>query len=169
MGVEDSQNSAYRPPLPNDRRPLLDEVDRRILLVLQRDGRVANATLADEVGLAPSTVHTRVRRLVDAGVIRGFYADVDPAAVGRPLRAMISVRLRSTARHRIRQFVESVIDLPPVIDAYFLAGGDDYVLHVAAIDTDDLRHLVEHLSAREEIAGTNTSLVFEHVRGSAPL
>lgn len=169
MNDRDSQNAAYRPPLPNDRRPLLDDVDRRLLLVLQRDGRVSNAALAQEVGLAPSTVHTRVRRLVEAGVIRGFFADVDPAAVGRPLRAMISVTLRSTARHRIRQFVESVIDLPPVIDAYFLAGGDDYLLHVAAIDTDDLRHLVEYLSAREEVAGTNTSLVFEHVRGSAPL
>lgn len=164
-----SVRTAYRPPSSNDRRPLLDDADRQILLVLQRDGRVSNAALAEEVGLAPSTVHTRVRRLTDAGVIRGFYADVDPAAVGRPLRAMISVTLRSTARHRIRQFVESVIDLPPVIDAYFLAGGDDYLLHIAAVDTDDLRHLVEYLSAREEVAGTNTSLVFEHVRGSAPL
>ncbi|MGZ9825682.1 Lrp/AsnC family transcriptional regulator [Tsukamurella ocularis] len=164
-----SVRTAYRPPSSNDRRPLLDDADRRILLVLQRDGRVSNAALAEEVGLAPSTVHTRVRRLADAGVIRGFFADVDPAAVGRPLRAMIAVTLRSTARHRIRQFVESVIDLPPVIDAYFLAGGDDYLLHIAAVDTDDLRHLVEYLSAREEVAGTNTSLVFEHVRGSAPL
>ena len=84
------------------------------------------------MGLAPSTVHARVRRLTDAGVIRGFYADVDPAAVGRPLRAMIAVTLRSTARSRIRQFVDSVIDLPPVIDAYFLAGSDDYLLHIAA-------------------------------------
>lgn len=164
-----SVRTAYRPPSSNDRRPLLDDADRRILLVLQRDGRVSNAALAEEVGLASSTVHTRVRRLTDAGVIRGFYADVDPAAVGRLLRAMIAVTLRSTARHRIRQFVESVIDLPPVIDAYFLAGGDDYLLHIAAVDTDDLRHLVEYLSAREEVAGTNTSLVFEHVRGSAPL
>ncbi|BDH56984.1 Lrp/AsnC family transcriptional regulator [Tsukamurella sp. PLM1] len=169
MDDDNSKNATYRPPLPNDRRPLLDDVDRKLLLVLQRDGRVSNAALAQEVGLAPSTVHTRVRRLTEAGVIRGFFADVDPAAVGRPLRAMIAVTLRSTARHRIRQFVKSVIDLPPVIDAYFLAGGDDYLLHIAAIDTDDLRHLVEYLSAREEVAGTNTSLVFEHVRGSAPL
>ncbi|MET9325979.1 Lrp/AsnC family transcriptional regulator [Tsukamurella sp. NPDC003166] len=169
MTAGGSAKSAYRPAPTNDHRPLLDDADRRILLVLQRDGRVSNAALAEEVGLAPSTVHTRVRRLTDAGVIRGFFADVDPAAVGRPLRAMIAVTLRSTARHRIRQFVESVIDLPPVIDAYFLAGGDDYLLHIAAIDTEDLRRLVEYLSAREEVAGTNTSLVFEHVRGSAPL
>ena len=152
-----------------NRQPILDDADRRLLLALQRDGRISNAALAAEVGLAASTVHTRMRRLMDADVIRGFYADVDPAAVGRPLRAMVSVTLRSTARHRIRQFRESVIDLPPVIDAYFLAGSEDYLLHVAAIDTEDLRHLVEYLSAQEEVAGTNTSLVFDHVRGSAPL
>ncbi|MEZ5209683.1 Lrp/AsnC family transcriptional regulator [Gordonia sp. (in: high G+C Gram-positive bacteria)] len=169
MSEEYSSDAAMRPNSSNDRRPRLDTYDRRMLLVLQRDGRVSNAALAQEVGLAPSTVHARLRRLQDTGVIRGFFADVDPAAVGRPLRAMIAVTLRSTARHRIRQFVESVIDLPPVIDAYFLAGGDDYLLHVAAVDTDDLRHLVEYLSAREEVAGTNTSLVFDHLRGSAPL
>ena len=125
-------SSAYRSVEPKDRRVPLDAVDRQLLLLLQADGRVSNAALAEHVGLAPSTVHARVRRLTDAGVIRGFYADVDPAAVGRPLRAMIAVTLRSTARSRIRQFVDSVIDLPPVIDAYFLAGSDDYLLHIAA-------------------------------------
>jgi DNA-binding Lrp family transcriptional regulator len=166
---EQLSGAAYHPTEPKDRRVQLDRVDRALLLALQADGRVSNAALAQLVGLAPSTVHARVRRLLDTGVIRGFYADVDPAAVGRPLRAMIAVTLRSTARSKIRQFVDSVIDLPPVIDAYFLAGSDDYLLHVAAFDTDDLRRLVEYLSSREEVAGTNTSLVFDHLRGSAPL
>ena len=171
MAVESASSDARWQSQPNDRRsaPVLDGVDRRLLLALQRDGRISNAALAQEVGLAASTVHTRMRRLMDTGVIRGFYADVDPAAVGRPLRAMIAVTLRSTARAKIRQFVDSVIALPPVIDAYFLAGGDDYLLHVAASDTDDLRRLVEYLSSQEEVAGTNTSLVFDHLRGSAPL
>lgn len=169
MANESHSTATYRMVRPKDRRVLLDDVDRTLLLALQADGRTSNAALAERVGLAPSTVHARVRRLLDAGVIRGFYADVDPAAVGRPLRAMIAVTLRSTARAKIRQFVDSVIDLPPVIDAYFLAGSDDYLLHIAAFDSDDLRRLVEYLSSREEVAGTNTSLVFDHLRGSAPL
>ncbi|MFC7753251.1 Lrp/AsnC family transcriptional regulator [Tsukamurella soli] len=143
----------------------MDEVDRRLLGLLQVDGRMSNVALAEAVGLAPSTVHARVRRLVDTGVIRGFFADVDPAAVGRPLRAMIAVSLRSEHRGRIRDFVATVTGLDPVIDAYFLAGNDDFLLHVAAFDTDDLRRLVEYLNSREEVASTHTSLVFDHVRG----
>ncbi len=143
----------------------MDDVDRRLLVLLQADGRMSNVALAEAVGLAPSTVHARVRRLVDTGVIRGFFADVDPAAVGRTLRAMIAVSLRSEFRGRIRDFVRSVGGLDAVIDTYFLAGNDDFLLHVAAWDTDDLRRIVEYLNAREEVAGTHTSLVFDHVRG----
>lgn len=126
---------------------------------------MSNVALAEAVGLAPSTVHARVRRLVDSRVVRGFFADVDPAALGRPLRAMIAVSLRAGYRERIRDFVRSVSRLDAVIDVYFLAGNDDFLLHVAASDTEDLRHMVEYLNGREEVAGTHTSLVFDHVRG----
>jgi ferredoxin len=77
---------------PKDVQPAdLDAVDREILTVLHGDARITNSALAEAVGIAPSTCHGRVRRLVDLGVIRGFYTDVDPVAVGLPLQAMISV------------------------------------------------------------------------------
>ena len=80
------------PGEPNDVRPAgLDKVDRKILTLLHGDARIPNNALAEAVGIAPSTCHGRVRRLVDLGVIRGFYTDVDPVAVGLPLQAMISV------------------------------------------------------------------------------
>src|ERR1700754_2076300 len=75
----------------------IDDVDRRILNALHDDARIPNSVLADMVGIAPSTCHGRLRRLQDIGVIRGFYTDVDPAAIGRPLQAMISVSLQSKA------------------------------------------------------------------------
>src|SRR5271170_6699592 len=91
---------------PKDVRPAdLDEVDRRILSVLHADARLPNNALAEEVGIAPSTCHGRVRRLVSLGVIRGFYSDIDPVAVGMPLQAMISVSLQSSARGKIRSFI----------------------------------------------------------------
>ncbi|MGL4304676.1 MAG: Lrp/AsnC family transcriptional regulator [Mycobacteriaceae bacterium] len=148
----------------------LDEIDHRIIEYLQGDARISNSALAEVVGIAPSTCHGRVRRLLDSGVIRGFFADIDPVALGRPLRAMIAVSLQSHARGSIRSFVKQISTLPEVIDVYFLAGADDYLLHVAASDTEDLRRfVVENLNARPEVAGTQTSLVFEHLRGSAPL
>jgi DNA-binding Lrp family transcriptional regulator len=148
----------------------IDEIDRRILNALHDDARIPNSVLADMVGIAPSTCHGRLRRLQDIGVIRGFYTDVDPAAVGRPLQAMISVSLQSKARGRIRHFIREIRKLPQVIDVYFLAGADDFILHVAARDTDDLRaFVVENLNADPDVAGTQTSLIFEHLRGGAPL
>jgi len=156
---------------PKDVRPAdLDVVDRRILSSLHGDARITNNALAEAVGIAPSTCHGRVRRLVDLGVIRGFYTDIDPVAVGSPLQAMISVTLQSSARGNIRSFIQQIRRRRQVMDVYFLAGADDFILHVAARDTEDLRSfVVENLNADTDVAGTQTSLIFEHLRGAAPL
>lgn len=145
-------------------------MDHRILDLLHGDARIANNALAAAVGIAASTCHGRVRRLVELGVIRGFYADIDPAAVGLPLQAMISVTLQSNARVKIRSFIQKIRSRRQVMDVYFLAGADDFLLHVAARDTEDLRaFVVENLNADADVAGTQTSLIFEHLRGAAPI
>jgi DNA-binding Lrp family transcriptional regulator len=148
----------------------IDDVDRRILTALHTEARMSNNALAELVGIAPSTCHGRVRRLQEVGVIRGFYADIDPAAIGLTLQAMISVSLQSNARGKIRNFIQHIRTRPQVMDVYFLAGADDFILHVAARDNDDLRaFVVENLNADVDVAGTQTSLIFEHLRGASPL
>ena len=171
MGEETSIMTPSRPRAPKDvRLPDIDDVDRRILILLHRDARMPNSALADAVGIAPSTCHGRVRRLHELGVIRGFHADIDPAAIGLSLQAMISVNLQANARAKIRNFIAQIRSRPQVMDVYFLAGADDFILHVAARDTDDLRSfVVENLNADADVAGTQTSLIFEHLRGASPL
>ena len=171
MVEEDTTVAAGRSRAPKDvRRADLDEVDRRILLALHADARIPNIALAEAVGIAPSTCHGRVRRLQEIGVIRGFYTDIDPAAIGLSLQAMISVNLQSNARGKIRNFIGQMRRKPQVMDVYFLAGADDFILHVAARDTDDLRSfVVENLNSDADVAGTQTSLIFEHLRGASPL
>lgn len=156
---------------PKDLRPAdLDAVDHKILSLLHADARMTNHALAEEVGIAASTCHGRVRRLIDLGVIRGFFTDIDPVAVGMPLQAMISVTLQSSARGKIRSFIHQMRGRRQVMDVYFLAGADDFILHVAARDTEDLRSfVVENLNADADVAGTQTSLIFEHLRGAAPI
>jgi DNA-binding Lrp family transcriptional regulator len=156
---------------PKDVRPVdVDDIDRRILTALHADARMSNSALAALIGIAPSTCHGRVRRLQELGVIRGFYADIDPSAIGLQLQAMISVTLQSNARGKIRNFIQQIRRKPQVMDVYFLAGADDFILHVAARDTDDLRSfVVENLNADADVAGTQTSLIFEHLRGASPL
>jgi DNA-binding Lrp family transcriptional regulator len=171
VSEESSQRAVDRHGSPKNVRPVaLDDVDRRILTVLHRDARMSNNTLAELVGIAPSTCHGRVRRLQELGVIRGFYTDIDPAAIGLNLQAMISVSLQSSARGKIHSFIKQIRRMPQVMDVYFLAGADDFILHVAARDTDDLRSfVVENLNADADVAGTQTSLIFEHLRGASPL
>jgi DNA-binding Lrp family transcriptional regulator len=157
-------------PAKDVRSADLDDVDRGILSLLHGDARITNSALAERVGIAPSTCHSRVRRLLDLGVIRGFYADIDPVAIGLPLQAMISVNLQSSARGKIRSFIQQIRRRRQVMDVYFLAGPDDFILHVAARDTEDLRSfVVENLNADADVAGTQTSLIFEHLRGAAPI
>lgn len=168
--VEISSDTPGAAPRVSQDVRAVDDVDRRILNALHADARISNSALADAVGIAPSTCHGRVRRLQEIGVIRGFFTDVDPAAIGRPLQAMISVSLQASARAKIRPFLQVMRQLPQVIDVYFLAGADDFILHVAARDTDDLRSfVVENLNSDPDVAGTQTSLIFEHLRGGAPL
>ena len=132
---------------------------------LARDARIANNALAERVGIAPSTCLGRVRSLRERGVIRGYHADVDPAALGRPLQAMIAVRLQSHARGRIRGVRgRTWRGLPEVLNVFFLAGKDDFLLHVAAASTAALRDFVESLSSNADVSYTETSLIFEHIR-----
>jgi DNA-binding Lrp family transcriptional regulator len=147
----------------------IDDVDRRLLRELARDARITNNALAEQAGIAPSTCLGRVRVLRERGVIRGYHADIDPAALGRPLQAMIAVRLQSDARGHIRRFVADVARLSEVLNVFFLAGKDDFLLHVTAASTEDLRDFVENLSSDADVAYTETSLIFEHVRGTAAL
>jgi DNA-binding Lrp family transcriptional regulator len=142
----------------------LDETDRVIVRELSRDARLPNNTLAQLAGIAPSTCLARVRALRERGVIRGYHADIDPAALGRPLQAMVAVRLQGGARGHLRSFVAGTARLPEVLNVFFLAGKDDFLLHVAAASTQGLRDFVERISGNTDVAYTETSLIFEHVR-----
>jgi DNA-binding Lrp family transcriptional regulator len=171
------QNTVQRPVRragPGETEPAdrfagaLDPIDRAILRALTADARIPNNALAELVGVAPSTCLGRVRALRERGVIRGFHADIDLAAVGRAIQAMIAVRMQSHARSHIAEFAASVAQLPEVLNVFFLAGADDFLLHVAARDTENLRNfVVVNLSGNPDVALTETNLIFEHIRSGA--
>jgi DNA-binding Lrp family transcriptional regulator len=149
---------------PKDVRPL-DEVDRAILAVLAADARVSNKDLAERVGVAPSTCLARVRALVQDGVVRGFHADIDPRALGHDLQAMIAVRLQPDARSAINESIVALSRRPEVLEVYFVAGANDFLVHVATPSTDELRRFVGDVLNRDPaVAGTETNLIFEHNR-----
>ncbi|WP_104431368.1 Lrp/AsnC family transcriptional regulator [Kineococcus xinjiangensis] len=167
MASESSGRGTSEPPQPKNVRPVLDDVDRAILHELAVDARIPNNALAERVGIAPSTCLGRVRALRAGGVIRGFHADIEPRALGRDLQAMISIKLAAHARGSMGPFVERISRQPEVLDVYFVAGANDYLVHVAVGSTEDLRVFVaQHLSRDPDVALTETSLIFEHTRAA---
>ena len=159
-----------RPARRVQREVELDDVDRELVRLLTRDARTPNSTLAQRVGLAPSTCLMRVRRLQESGVVRGFHAEVSPEALGLQLQAMVSVRLTAVARPGIGDVGARLARLPGVLNVFFLAGVDDFLIHVAARSAEDLRELVvTHLSGSRDVASTETNLIFEHLGGGSPV
>jgi DNA-binding Lrp family transcriptional regulator len=153
-------------PVPNDPHSPLDATDRAILEAVGQDARITNQRLAERVGIAPSTALARLRALRARGVVRGFHAEVDLAALGRPLQAMIAVRLAVHAREEIDAFTRAVRALPGVLMVFHLTGVTDYLVWVAAADAQDLREVVvDHLATHPSVAHAETSLIYEHTRG----
>lgn len=141
----------------------LDDVDLTLIRLLRDDARMSNARLAEEAGIAASTCLTRVRNLIERGVVRGFHADLDPRALGLGLEALISINIRVGARKGIASFSDEMRKLPEVVQVFFLGGSEDFIIHVATRDTDHVRQfVVDNLSAHPSVASTRTSLVFEH-------
>ena len=152
--------------MTNHQQPAVDDIDRAILELLAADARITNQQLAARVGVAPSTALTRLRGLRERGVIRGFHAELDLAALGRPLQALIAVRLAVHAREQIDAFTSAVRQLPGVLMVFHLAGATDYLVWVAARDAQDLREfVVDHLATHSAVAHAETSLIYEHSRG----
>ena len=146
--------------------PQLDALDRAILEHLSVDARIPNNRLAERVGLAPSTCLARVRALREAGVVRGYHAEIDLGALGRPLQAMIAVRLAVHARAQIDDFTDHVRALPGVLSIFHMTGQTDYLIWIAAADAHDLREfVVDHLATHPATAHAETSLIYEHRRG----
>lgn len=138
----------------------IDVVDRRILGVLSRDGRITWLHLADEVGLSPSAATERVRRLERAGVITGYRAVIPPEQLGRPLQARIAVTLRPDADRR--RFLTALADEPAILDAVHLTGPYDYEITARCTSTDELDALLNRLKEQHQVERTDTRIVLAH-------
>lgn len=143
----------------------VDATDAQLLAELQADARATNRALAERVGVAPSTSLDRVRGLEARGVIRGYHADVSLSHLGRPVQALVTVRIRPPTRQRIDEFSAHASSLEPTLAVFTLTGREDFVLHVAVPDTDALYSFVlDEVSSRPEVADVRTSIVYDCVR-----
>jgi DNA-binding Lrp family transcriptional regulator len=130
---------------------MIDEIDLRILAVLQRDGRISNQDLAEEVGLSPSPCLRRLRNLESNGTIQKYVALVSPGALGHGLQAFVEVRLDRQTRASVDRFEMEIMKLPQVLECYLMAGDWDYVLRVVVRDLKEFRDF--HMNFLSKIPG----------------
>ena len=136
-----------------------------MLQLLQADARRTNKDLAEAVGIAQSTCLERIRNLRMSGVIRGWHADVDPSALGRPMRALVNVRLQPKTTASVRAFQEAMLERNEVLAVSTVTGADDFIVELATEDIVHLRDFVlEHITSRGNVVDARTSLIYEQVR-----
>lgn len=148
----------------------LDRTDRRILNELQADGRITNAELAARVGLPPTSMSDRLKRLQKAGYITGFTARIDPHMVGLELLVFVEVSLDKTTPDVFEKFSKAVRLAPEVLECHMVAGGFDYLVKARVTDMSHYRaFLGDVLLNLPGVSETRTYPVMEEVKSDAPL
>ena len=142
----------------------LDLTDRKILKLLQGNGRMSNAELAAQVHRSESACHRRVRRLEAEGVIEGYVAVLNPAALDRPISFFVEVTLSHHGEGNLAEFEAAVHDCREVIACHFMTGDADYLLHVLAASTEDYERIYKtHLSRLPGVGRIRSSLALRRV------
>jgi DNA-binding Lrp family transcriptional regulator len=158
-----------RPP-PTKSTAVLDAIDGHILQELQADGRLSNLELAQRVHLSPSACLRRVKQLEDAGVIAGYVALVDPKAVGQPGTSYTIVNLERLTAAAIEAFEGAVRDLPSILDCFYVAGTNDYLIRFTYRDAADLeRFHADVLMRLPGVLRSNSMLVLRTVKKTTAL
>ncbi|HEX3367462.1 Lrp/AsnC ligand binding domain-containing protein [Phenylobacterium sp.] len=148
----------------------LDDTDRRLLRVLQADGRISNGDLADRCSLSASACSDRVRRLRDGGYITGFAALVDPGKVGRALLIFVEVVLDRTTPEAFETFAAAARRTPDILECHMVAGGFDYLLKARVRDFAEYRKFLgEVLVSIPGVRETRTYAVLEEVKSTTQL
>lgn len=148
----------------------IDSIDRRILQALQRDGRISNTQLSEEVNLSASACHRRVQRLEKEGWINGYVALLNPRKMGRPTTVFVEITLSGQADEVLDAFEKAVARVPDVLECHLMAGTADYLLKVVAGDTEDFARIHRrYLATLPGVAQMQSSFALRTVRQTTAL
>lgn len=143
----------------------LDRIDRRILKVLQEDGRITTVELADRVGLSPTATSERMKRLLRDGYVTGFRAVLDPHRLGRGLLVFVEVSLDKTTPDAFERFAAAVRRSPEVMECHMVAGGFDYLVKTRVEDMAAYRRFLgDVLLSLPGVKESRTYAVMEEVK-----
>ncbi len=146
---------------------MFDDVDAKILTIVQKDARISNAEIARQVGMAPSAIFERIRKLETQGIIRGYETRLNPEALGLKLLAFVFVR---TNEARYADTEEILADIPGVQEVHHVAGEDCYLLKVRVGSPQALGKLLrERIHTLDSVTSTRSTIVLQTVKETAEL
>jgi Lrp/AsnC family leucine-responsive transcriptional regulator len=148
----------------------LDDVDHKILKVLQEHGRMPNADVATKVNVSPATCHRRIQRLIDTGVISNIKAELNPQAVNRGAMVLVGAVLERSTPNSFHEFENAIAKFPFILDCFCVAGDFDYILKIRACDISDFNRLHrEQLLTLPDVRQLRSFFVLKEVVDNAPL
>ncbi len=148
----------------------LDDTDKAILTELQADSSISNVELARRISLSPPAVHARIKRLEELGYVRQYAAILDREKVGYDILCLITVTLEAHHMQNINLFRDAVVQMPEVLECYFITGEYDYLIKVAVHSRKELeRFLMENLTPIPGIARISTSIVLTEIKYTTSL
>ena len=148
----------------------LDEIDRKILAVLQTDSRLSVQDLAERVGLSPSPCHRRVKLLEEAGVITRYIAMVDQRAGGLPVSVFISIKLERQKEEDLDRFARSIAGWREVLECYLMTGHQDFLLRVVVSDLDAYEQFLKRkLTRLDGVSSIESSFALSQIKYSSAL
>ena len=148
----------------------LDTIDRRIVEILQHDGRLSNVDLAARIHLSPPQTLRRVKQLEERGVLRGYRALVRPATLGLGVTAFVSLNIEADAFGRVREIEALIRDFPEILECHTVSGDCDYLLKVVAADLKSLsQFLTDRLMQLPGVADIRSMICLEEIKPPAPL
>lgn len=149
---------------------ILDQIDKNILNVIQREGRLPIVDLADRVNLTKSPCLIRLRKLENDGFIRGYRADIDPHKVDQSHLVYVQIKLRNTSRKKLNEFNAAVRDIPQILSCHMMSGGYDYLLKIRSKNVQAYSlFMADILSDLPGVQQTSTFPVLQEVKESSAL
>ena len=151
-------------------KPTLDEIDRKILAILQSNAHATSEELSEQVGLSPSPCARRVRNLEATGVIRSYVAVVDQVKVGLPISVFASIKLERQREEELDRFAKAVQRWPEIVECYLMTGQRDYLLRIVVKDLEAYEAFLKRTLTRlEGVASIESSFALGQVKHAQPL
>lgn len=137
----------------------LDDIDRKIIEFLQQDSNITNAQLSQAIGLSPAPTLERVKKLEQAGIIRGYHAEVDPSQIGIGVSTFVMVSLKGHNKENINRFIQAIERIPEVVECHHVTGQADFILRLVSADIPSYQSLMLEKVTNIDVVDNMQSMV----------